>query len=337
MEEADGELPSSKTCGSCGRTGTDLKICTACRLVHYCNVTCQKAHRKAHKDDCKVMAHAKEVMKEFKANPMTEECPLCMRPLPLGADESRYRVCCGKVICDGCAVAHRMAQSKLTCLVQTQQVQVLPLPCPFCRCPYLICASDEEELELYAERAEKHGDSTAVATMAALYREGKIVQKDDAKAFECYIKASDMGNPHGMYNAGVSYLVGTGVSVDKERAKAYFEMAARKGHVLALMGLFLVHTDNHNEVAILYKRLAAENGDEEAMESLKKGYRLSTDGTSNHSNKCLCDVCKIIKTEGLLTKEDLAATIRAFHAAQKELRSDERDFARGLAERVRLG
>lgn len=329
MEEVDGELPPSKTCGSCGRASAELKTCTACRLVHYCNRACQKAHRKAHKGDCKVIAHAKEVMKEFKVNPMTEECPLCMRLLPLGADESRYRVCCGKTICDGCAVAYRSAQSKLTCMVQAQQVQVLPLPCPFCRCPFLTCESDEEELELYAERAENHGDSRAVLAMAALHREGKTVQKDDAKAFECYVKASDMGDPHGMYNAGVSYLIGTGVSIDKERAKACFEMAARKGHVLALT--VLAHTDSHNEARILYWRLAAENGAEEAMESLKIGYRLGMDCTSNHNKKCVCDGCKIIKTEGLLTKKDLAATIRAFHAAQKELRSDERDFARGLA------
>ena len=45
----------SKSCASCGQRGSDcrLKKCTACKSVWYCNVTCQKAHRKAHRKECK--------------------------------------------------------------------------------------------------------------------------------------------------------------------------------------------------------------------------------------------------------------------------------------------
>eukprot|EP00571_Detonula_confervacea_P011869 CAMPEP_0172303550 /NCGR_PEP_ID=MMETSP1058-20130122/5081_1 /TAXON_ID=83371 /ORGANISM="Detonula confervacea, Strain CCMP 353" /LENGTH=179 /DNA_ID=CAMNT_0013014413 /DNA_START=179 /DNA_END=718 /DNA_ORIENTATION=+ len=43
-------------CAACGKEGDSLKICTACRLVKYCNVACQKAHRKNHKRECKKRA-----------------------------------------------------------------------------------------------------------------------------------------------------------------------------------------------------------------------------------------------------------------------------------------
>ena len=53
--KGDGE----EACANCGKHGSDtvkLKNCTACRLVKYCGVDCQKAHRKQHKKACKQRA-----------------------------------------------------------------------------------------------------------------------------------------------------------------------------------------------------------------------------------------------------------------------------------------
>ena len=319
MEKTGGDLPPSKTCGSCGRVGTDLKICNACRSVHYCDVTCQKAHRKAHKNDCKVIAHAKEVMEEFKANPMTEECPLCMLRLPLAANEYVYHPCCGKTICRGCIVASQKAQG-----ADPANIQVLP-PCAFCRCP--ATTSDEELLDQLNKRIDEHSDSMAINTMAGLHRWGDAVLKDYEKAFKCYVKASDMGSPYAMYNLAAAYKNGEGVQIDEKKVKISFEMAARKGHVNSLVRLAQMHRENL-VVSLGYCRLAAENGHEESMENLKKWYCHRVDATSNHSDGCNCSSCTILNTKGLLTKDDLATTIRAFHSAQEELRSDERDFSR---------
>ena len=131
-----------------------------------------------------------------------------------------------------------------------------------------------------------------------------------------------------MYNVAQSYMSGIGVPNDEKMAKIYFEMAAKKGHVQSLVQLSDMHIENNLEVRILYIRLAAESGQEEAMEFLKNWYRLNTDDISDHSGNCICIYCRIQKTKGLLTKDDLANTIRAFHSAQEELRSDERDLAR---------
>ena len=54
-----GDHEGDEACAKCGKHGSDtvkLKNCTACRLVKYCGVDCQKAHRKQHKNACKKRA-----------------------------------------------------------------------------------------------------------------------------------------------------------------------------------------------------------------------------------------------------------------------------------------
>ena len=48
-----------QACANCGTKSSDavkLKNCTACHLVKYCSVDCQKSHRKQHKGACKKRA-----------------------------------------------------------------------------------------------------------------------------------------------------------------------------------------------------------------------------------------------------------------------------------------
>ena len=55
---------------ACGKEEDSLKVCTACRLVKYCDVSCQKAHHpKQHKKECR--KHAAELNDEklFKETP----------------------------------------------------------------------------------------------------------------------------------------------------------------------------------------------------------------------------------------------------------------------------
>ena len=75
-------------CANCGKgeeSSDDLKACTACKLVKYCNRECQIAHRPLHKKACK--KRAAEIHDEalFKEPPPHEECPICFLPLPLDA------------------------------------------------------------------------------------------------------------------------------------------------------------------------------------------------------------------------------------------------------------
>ena len=50
---------AAEACANCGKESGDavkLKNCTACYLVKYCGVDCQKIHRKQHKKACKKRA-----------------------------------------------------------------------------------------------------------------------------------------------------------------------------------------------------------------------------------------------------------------------------------------
>ena len=40
------------TCGYCGKSGPNLKQCSACKFMKYCNVSCQRLHWKNHKEEC---------------------------------------------------------------------------------------------------------------------------------------------------------------------------------------------------------------------------------------------------------------------------------------------
>ena len=74
-----------EACASCGKVAVDdgkLKICTACNLVKYCSVDCQKNHRPQHKKACK------KRMAEIRDNRLFTqpeessfgECPICCLP-----------------------------------------------------------------------------------------------------------------------------------------------------------------------------------------------------------------------------------------------------------------
>ena len=68
------------TCANCGKgeeSSGDLKACTACKLVKYCNRECQIAHRPLHKKACKKRAAELHDEALFKEHPPPEDCPIC--------------------------------------------------------------------------------------------------------------------------------------------------------------------------------------------------------------------------------------------------------------------
>src|SRR5210317_1025298 len=97
-------------CACCGKAEVDevkLKICTACRLVKYCSVECQKNHRKQHKKACrKRMAEIRDDRLFTQPDEShLGDCSICCLPLPLDMRKSTLMSCCSKVICDGCDYA----------------------------------------------------------------------------------------------------------------------------------------------------------------------------------------------------------------------------------------
>ena len=75
MNSSTGDNNSISTCVACGKAGDNLKACTACHLVKYCNRNCQIAHRPKHKKQCR--QHAAELARNnntlYDSNNMTTE------------------------------------------------------------------------------------------------------------------------------------------------------------------------------------------------------------------------------------------------------------------------
>jgi len=82
-------LAADDVCANCGSKGggdtVKLKDCTACRLVKYCGVECQKAHRKQHKKACKQRAAQlkdEQLYSQGLERPEGDSCPICTLPIP---------------------------------------------------------------------------------------------------------------------------------------------------------------------------------------------------------------------------------------------------------------
>ena len=86
---------TEEVCANCGKGANDtfkLKNCTACFLVKYCSVDCQKIHRKQHKKACKERAAELKDDKLYgQGHERSEEdfCPICL--LPSAAADARAR------------------------------------------------------------------------------------------------------------------------------------------------------------------------------------------------------------------------------------------------------
>ena len=288
-------LPDSicAPCANCGKgeeSSDDLKACTACMMVKYCNRECQIAHRPQHKKACKKRAAELHEAELFKDPPPPEECPICMLPLPLQADEVTFYSCCGKNVCIGCIVA----------MLDREGMNIL---CAYCRTPP--SDTDEETIGRVNKLMEK-GNAVAFNILARFYEDGSCgLPQDMAKANELYLKAGELGCAAAYYNLGQSYRQGDGVEIDEKKAKHYYELAAMNGHMKARHNLGCAEYEAGNyQRAMKHFRIAASAGFKESLDAVKEGYRV-----------------------GHVTKEQYANTLREYQKSQDEMKSEARDIA----------
>eukprot|EP00956_Cyclotella_meneghiniana_P027910 scaffold63911_cov67-Cyclotella_meneghiniana.AAC.11 len=180
-----------ESCAACGKTDGGLKACTACKLVKYCNPSCQIAHRSEHKKACRKKARELFDLKLFAHPPAREDCPICMLPLPFGK-EYAYMSCCGKHICVGCVFN------------LTRDV------CPYCNTP--TPRDMEEGTKPLLERMEKFNDAIAMVNLGGFYKMGMNgFPIDYSKAAELFKRASELGSAIAHLNLGNLYYSGMGV------------------------------------------------------------------------------------------------------------------------------
>ncbi|KAL7539867.1 hypothetical protein ACHAXR_012320 [Thalassiosira sp. AJA248-18] len=273
-------------CAACGKGGDGLKACTACKLVKYCNVTCQKAHRPKHKKECK--KRASEIFDEalFKTPPPRDDCPICFLPLSLN---DQYQVCCGKTVCVGCIYGDMMARSSLD------------FDCPFCRTP--ATTSENGLLEGTKKRVEA-GDVNAMLKLGCQYYKGHSgLPQDYNKALELWHRAAKLGCAKSHYSIANAYAQGVGVEKDMKKAKHHWELGAIGGDDTPRynLGVIEVNAGNTNR-AMKHFMIAAEFGCDDSLKEIQRGF-----------------------SDGHVTKDDFEKALRAHKEFKDEVQSDQRD------------
>eukprot|EP00986_Skeletonema_menzelii_P015015 scaffold10835_cov153-Skeletonema_menzelii.AAC.4 len=284
----------NKACSGCGiAEGGDVKLkdCSACKLVKYCGIECQRKHRSQHKKDCK--RRAAELRDEllFKQPESSHrgDCPICCLPLSLDKQKSVLMGCCLKMICNGCDYANPMD------VVGVKICQ----KCPFCRLP---TAKSQEVLESNLMKRVEANDPVAMYQMAGYrYQEKKF-----SGAIEYYTKAAGLGHAEAHYELSCLYHDGgKGVKQDKKRCLYHAEEAAIGGHPIARYNLASNEIEHGRfERAAKHWIIGAKLGHDNSLDGVKTSFKT-----------------------GFVSKEDFAAALRAHQAAVDATKSPQRDEA----------
>eukprot|EP00984_Skeletonema_dohrnii_P025343 scaffold14465_cov77-Skeletonema_dohrnii-CCMP3373.AAC.5 len=170
--------------------------------------------------------------------------------------------------------------------------------CPFCRHP-----SPGTNAEIDANVLKRVEANDPVATVFEGIR--RHVEGDYGSALEYLTKAARLGDIEALNCLSAMYLKGKGVEKDEKMAVYHLEEAAIAGHPTARFNLGSIEWNNgRKERAMKHYIIAAKLGDDDSVGKLKKGY-----------------------LEGVLSKEDFAAALRAHQAAVDATKSPQRDAA----------
>ena len=86
-------------------------------------------------------------------------------------------------------------------------------------------------------------DALAMYNLGVFYDRGMGVTQNNALAFECYQKAADLGNVHAMFNLSGCYNTGTGVTKSHIQAFKWSQKAADLGHAAAMYNLGICYIE----------------------------------------------------------------------------------------------
>ena len=288
---------TTSTCANCGKgeeASNDLKYCTACKLVKYCNRECQIAHRPQHKKECKKRAAELHDEKLFETPPPLEDCPICFLILPHVGLAKVYMARCGKMICRGCSCAP----------VYDDKGNVVADLCPFCRTPPP--KFNEEYIKQYEKRMELN-DPIAIYNIGCFYNLGQYgLPQNYTKALELWHQAGELGFAVAYSCIGNAYNNGRGVIADEKKALHYWKLAALGGDAEARHNLGAIEEwdGNHDRAIKHYMIVVARDGYSNSLKNIKGMY-----------------------TTGDATKDEYAKALHSYQVYLDKVKSDQRDEA----------
>jgi len=241
-------------CASCGvAEGDDIKLknCTACHLVKYCGVKCQREHRPQHKRACKKRAAElrDEILFKQPESSHLGDCPICCLPLPLDGKASSLMACCSKQICKGCGYTNAIREIN----------EKLVERCPFCRHP--TPKTQEEAMTNLMRRVEANDTAALREFGTRCHSKG-----DHVSAIEQWTKAAELGDADAHYQLFC-------VVKDTKKAINHAEQAAIGGHPGSRFNLGSNEFQSGKvERAIKHWIIASNHGHDDSLRMLRESY-----------------------------------------------------------------
>jgi len=295
------EADATSSCASCGIAQEDdikLRRCTACYLVKYCSIKCQRDHRPKHKRECKKRAAElrDELLFKQPESSCFGDCPICCLPLSLEPEKCTMMVCCSKILCNGCVYGCRIANFNN---MQERRERIAP-SCPFCR---TLTPKTKEEQDKQMKKRLEANDPVALRSQASEQYNKR--ERDCSGAFEYWTKAAGLGDAVAHYKLSLMYHHGEGVEKDTRKEIHHAEEAAIGGHP----------GTRHHPGREEWNKGNTERAVRHWIIAATLGYDLSI--TS------LIDAFK----GGFVSKEELASTLRAHRVAVDATKSPQREAA----------
>eukprot|EP00577_Skeletonema_sp_RCC1716_P020491 CAMPEP_0113387390 /NCGR_PEP_ID=MMETSP0013_2-20120614/8508_1 /TAXON_ID=2843 ORGANISM="Skeletonema costatum, Strain 1716" /NCGR_SAMPLE_ID=MMETSP0013_2 /ASSEMBLY_ACC=CAM_ASM_000158 /LENGTH=300 /DNA_ID=CAMNT_0000270277 /DNA_START=200 /DNA_END=1102 /DNA_ORIENTATION=- /assembly_acc=CAM_ASM_000158 len=293
MSEENEAVVDIASCASCGVSeevdDVKLKECDDCDLVRYCSDDCEQNHISQHAGACKKRAVELRDELLFKQPESSHlgDCPICCLPVHLDLNKATMMVCCSKLVCDGCDHANQKREA----------VGKLERKCPFCRKPI---PSTMDEVDKQMMKRIEANDPVAMRHKGLEHAQRGVYQS----AFEHLTKAAELGDITAHHSLSCMYHNGQGVEKDRGKEIYHMEEAAIGGHPKARHNLGCIEEDGNEERAVKHWIIAAAQGNNDSIKALMNAFR-----------------------RGFVSKDDLAAALRAHQAAVEETKSPQREAA----------
>eukprot|EP00985_Skeletonema_marinoi_P023202 scaffold15261_cov78-Skeletonema_marinoi.AAC.5 len=209
--------------------------------------------------------------------------------MPLDESKSGMTACCSKIICKGCDCVNQIREEEAS----------LEPSCPFCRASL----PEKGDYDKYRMKRVEANDPVALRQWGReQYDKG-----DYSAAYEYYTKAAELGDIAAHYQLAVLYDDGHGVEKDRGKEMYHLKEAAIGGLPRARYKLGIGEWNNGKaERAVKHWIIAATQGDDDSINKLMAVFR---------------------EEDGMVSKDDLAAALRAHHAAVDSAKSPQREAA----------
>ena len=351
---------SISVCAACGKADENLKACTACRLVKYCNRECQIAHRSKHKKECrKRAAELKHTGDNNTPNRNVNEISegisnASISDTSTNAGDERVSTSYEQNYNGNSNVDTETTNEDLGRAISDDELFKDPPPkadCPICMLPmpYGQCCGVEStympccgKLFCYgcAIAESQEMDEGNIKRLCSFCREPINISHN--KELMQYKKRMKLNDSEAFYELGIQYREG-GIGLPQDNRKAFelWKQGAELGSITAHYCLGIVYRTGRGvgidmEKSIQHYKLAAIGGHEVARHALgmieylqgnmnraMKHYMIAAKSGHDDALKCV----GIGYKRGLVTKDDYASTLRKHQSIRNEMKSDQRTKA----------